>query len=99
MSRMDRGAITTALTERLHAAADPDGLSDLVAPTGRINVVAAPSEAEAAIARLKPLPGYRWIAINAGDLFAVQHRTVGSKVGIIDAAGKVLKAADLPRPK
>lgn len=99
MSRLDRAAITQALSERLKASADPEGLSDLVAPTGRINVVAAPGDAEAAIARLKPLPGYRWIAINGGDLFAVQHRTVGSKVGIIDAAGKVLKAADLPRPK
>lgn len=99
MSRLDRTAITNSLTERLTATADPEGLSDLVAPTGRINVVAAPAEAEAAIARLKPLPGYRWIAINGGDLFAVQHRTLGSKVGIIDAAGKVLKAADLPRPK
>jgi hypothetical protein len=99
MSRLDRAAITASLTEKLSAAADPDGVSDLVAEQGRINVVAEPGELRNAIARLKPLDGYRWVAINAGDLFAVNPMTIGSKVGIMDSNGKVLKAADLPRPK
>ena len=49
--------------------------------------------------RLKPLSGYRWIAINGGDLFGASPKTIGTKIGIVDPTGKVLKAADLPRPK
>ena len=46
-----------------------------------------------------PLRGYRWIAINENDLFAASPLTLGSKVGILGPTGRVLKAADLPRPK
>ena len=99
MSRLDRAAIIESLTATLPATPDPDGVVDLVAAQGRITVVADPSELRGAIARLKPLDGYRWVAINAGDLFAVNPMTIGSKVGIMDSNGKVLKAADLPRPK
>jgi hypothetical protein len=99
MSRLDRAAITESLSARLPAAPDPEGAVDLVAPQGRIIVVAEPAELRDAIARLKPLDGYRWVAINAGDLFAVNPMTIGSKVGVMDSNGKVLKAADLPRPK
>jgi hypothetical protein len=99
VSRLDRAAIIASLGERIGAAPDPDGDADLVASQGRINVAAAPNEIDGAIARLKPLPGYRWIAINGADLFGASPKTIGSKVGILDATGKVLKAADLPRPK
>ena len=99
MARLDRAAIIDSLTAKLHAAADPEGAADLVAAQGRINVVAEPAELRTAIGRLKPLDGYRWVAINAGDLFAVNPMTIGSKVGIMDSNGRVLKAADLPRPK
>ncbi len=99
MSRLDRAAIAASLTAKLSAAADPDGLSDLVAEQGRIMVVAEPTELRSALARLKPLDGYRWVAINAADLFGVNPMTIGSKVGIMDSNGKVLKAADLPRPR
>jgi hypothetical protein len=99
MSRLDRAAIAASLVERIGAAEDPDGQADLVAAQGRINVVATPGDIDAALARFKPVGGYRWIAINGGDLFGVQHKTLGTKVGILDATGKVLKAADLPRPK
>lgn len=98
MSRLDRAAIVAALTDRLGAQADPDGAADLVAPQGRINVAASSADIGPAIDRLKPLPGYRWIAINGGDLFTASPRTIGTKVGIMDPTGKVLKAADLPRP-
>ena len=57
------------------------------------------AEADAAIRRHRDLEGYRWVAINAADLFGVSPKTIGSKVGIMDATGKVLKNADLPRPK
>ena len=99
MSRLDRAAIVAALTDRLGAQPDPDGVADLVAPQGRINVAASSADIGPAIDRLKPLPGYRWIAINGGDLFTASPRTIGTKVGILDPTGKVLKAADLPRPK
>ena len=99
MSRLDRAAIRAALIEKLGATPDPEGSADLVTGDGRIAIAATPAEIDAAIARLKPLQGYRWIAINGGDLFAASPKTIGTKVGIIDANGKTLKAADLPRMK
>jgi hypothetical protein len=99
MSRLDRAAIAAALTAKLTATPDPDGVVDLVASQGRIAIAATPAEIDGAIARLKPLEGYRWIAINGGDLFGASPKTIGTKIGIVDANGKVLKAADLPRPK
>jgi hypothetical protein len=99
VSRLDRAAIAASLAERIHATPDPEGGADLVASQGLIAIAAAPNEIDGAIAKLKPLPGYRWIAINGGDLFSASPKTIGSKVGILDPTGKVLKAADLPRPK
>ena len=99
MSRLDRAGLTAAVTEKLGASPDPEGIADLVASQGRIAIVASTGELDAAITRLKPLQGYRWIAINGGDLFSASPKTIGTKIGIIDQSGKVLKAADLPRPK
>ena len=99
MSRLDRTAIAEALADKLGATADPEGISDLVASQGRINVAATAADVGPAIDRLKPIEGYRWIAINAGDQFTASPKTIGTKVGIIDPTGKVLKAADLPRKK
>jgi hypothetical protein len=99
MSRLDRAAIIESLAPKLSATADPDGLVDLVASQGRIVVVPTLGELRGAIDRLKPLDGYRWVAINAGDLFGVSPMTIGTKVGIMDSNGRVLKAADLPRPR
>jgi hypothetical protein len=99
MARADKAAIVAGLTAAIAAEPDPEGLADLVAKQGRINVAAQPADIGAAIERLKPLPGYRWIAINPADLFTASPMTFGSKVGIMDATGRVLKAADLPRPK
>ena len=99
MSRLDRAGIIVALSKSLPAMPDPDGLADLVASQGRINVAATAAEIKPAIERLKPVGGYRWVAINGGDLFSASPLTIGSKIGILDPTGKVLKAADLPRPK
>lgn len=99
MARSDKTTIVEALSAALSASADPEGLSDLVADKGHINVAAEPAEIGPAIERLKPLPGYRWIAINPSDLFTASPKTIGTKIGIMDATGRVLKAADLPRPK
>ena len=97
--RLDRAAIAAALTEKLGATPDPAGTVDLVASQGSIAIAATPADIDAAINRLKPLQGYRWIAINGGDLFGASPKTIGTKIGIMDASGKTLKAADLPRAK
>ena len=99
MSRLDRDALLAAMTDKLSATPDPEGASDLVSSRGRINIAATAADVGPAIDRLKPLDGYRWVAINGADLFAASPQTVGSKVGLIDQGGRVLKAADLPRPK
>lgn len=99
MTRLDREGIIASLAERLSAAADPDGIADLVASQGRIVVAGTSAEIGPAIDRIRPLEGYRWLAINAADLFAASPKTIGTKVGIMDPSGRVLKAADLPRRK
>ncbi len=99
MARLGRDALVTAISAAVGATPDPEGAADLVAERGRINVAASASELKDAIGRLAPLRGYRWIAINDNDLFAASPLTLGTKVGILGPTGKVLKAADLPRPK
>jgi hypothetical protein len=99
VARLDHDALLTAVTASLDATPDPDGLADLVASRGRINVAATGADIAPAIKRLVPLEGYRWIAINAGDLFTASPLTMSTKVGILDPTGRVLKAADLPRKK
>lgn len=99
MARLDRAGILAEVSARLSATPDPEGVADLVAQQGRIVVAATAADIAPAIARLKPAPGYRWIVINQGDLFSASPATIGTKIGIMDPTGKVLKAADLPRPK
>ena len=99
MARLDREGLLTAISAALSATPDPEGVADLVASKGRINVAATGAEIGPAIKRLVPLQGYRWLAINAGDLFTASPLTMSTKVGILDPTGRVLKAADLPRAK
>jgi hypothetical protein len=99
VSRLDREGLIQAISEKLSAAPDPEGVADLVASRGLINVAASVAEIGPALDRLKPLEGYRWLAINTGDLFVANPRTIGTKVGIIDPSGKVLKNADLRRQR
>ena len=99
MPRLEREAMVTAISAVLGATPDPEGAADLVAQRGHLNVAASPAELKTAIQRLVPLRGYRWIVINAGDLFVASPLTLGTKVGILDPTGRVLKAADLPRAK
>ena len=99
MSRLDTAALTQKAIELHGASPDPSGEADLVAERGQIVVAADPSEFKAAFKRLKKVNGYRWIVINRDDLFAANNLSIGSKAGILDADGNVLKAADLPRKK
>ena len=96
---MDREAMVAAISAAIAATPDPEGTADLVADRGHINIAASAGELKSAIQRLAPLRGYRWIVINADDLFGASPLTLGTKVGILDPTGRVLKAADLPRPK
>lgn len=99
MSRLDRAGLIAALAAKLAATPDPDGVVDLVWAKGRIVAAGSSTEIRGAIDRVRPLDGYRWLAINGGDLFTASPSTLGTKVGILDENGRVLKAADLPRPK
>lgn len=99
MARLDREGLLASAITALQAAPDPDGVADLVASKGRINVAATGAEIGPAIKRLASVGGYRWLVINAADLFAASPQTLGTKVGLLDPTGRVLKAADLPRPK
>jgi hypothetical protein len=99
MARLDREAMVSAISAAISATPDPEGTADLVAERGHVNVAATAAELKSAIQRLVPLRGYRWVVINAGDLFAASPLTLGTKVGILDPSGRVLKAADLPRAK
>lgn len=99
MSRLDRDALLASAIAALQATADPDGDADLVASKGRINVAATTADVGPAIRRLANVAGYRWLVINTADLFAASPLTIGTKVGLLDPSGRVLKAADLPRPK
>jgi hypothetical protein len=99
MARLDREAMVSAISAAISATPDPEGTADLVAERGHVNVAATAAELKSAIQRLVPLRGYRWVVINAGDLFAASPLTLGTKVGILDPTGRVLKAADLPRAK
>jgi hypothetical protein len=99
VARLDRDGLLRSISEALRASPDPTGAADLVADRGHINVAVSSGELKAAIERLRPLSGYRWIAINAADLFAASPLTLGTKVGILDPTGRVLKNADLPRAR
>jgi hypothetical protein len=99
VARLDHDGLVAAITSAIGATPDPDGVSDLVARQGHLNVASGSAEIGPAIARLAPLQGYRWLVINAGDLFTASPLTLGTKVGLMDPTGRVLKAADLPRPK
>lgn len=99
MSRLNQAQLMDAATEFLSAQPDPSGAADLLSEKGAVVVAADAADFKAAFKRLKKLEGYRWIVINGGDLFAANPLSIGSKAGIIDATGAVLKAADKPRKK
>ena len=99
MARLDRDGLMKAISQAISASPDPTGTADLVAERGHLNVAASAADVKSAIQRLAPLSGYRWIVINAGDLFTASPLTLGTKVGILDATGRVLKNADLPRAR
>lgn len=99
MSKLDNDALRAAAMEALDARPDDSGAADLTCSRGSVVVAADPADFKAAFKRLKKVDGYRWIVINRDDLFAANTLSIGSKAGILDASGAVLKAADVPRRK
>ena len=99
MSRLDTAALAAKLVEREGATPDESGAADYVSDRGSIVIAGDSSELKSAFKRLKKVDGYRWIVINREDLFAANPLSLGSKAGILDADGNVLKAADIPRKR
>ena len=99
MARLNQARLTAAVVEVLNAEPDPTGAADLIGPKGSIVVAADPAGFKAAFKRIKKVDGYRWVVINREDLFAANTLSLGSKAGIIDADGAILKAADVPRKR
>ncbi len=99
MSRLDHDALTAAVAAAVGATADASGAADLVFDKGSIVVAASVDDLKGAFKRVKKIDGYRWVAINRADLFGANPLSLGSKAGIIDAHGEILKNADIPRRK
>lgn len=99
MARLDQDQLVAAAVAFLDAEPDPTGKADLIAAKGSVVVAAEQADIKAAFKRIKKVDGYRWVVINREDLFAANTLSLGSKAGIYDAEGAVLKAADIPRKK
>lgn len=99
MARLDQDQLVAAAKGFLNAEPDPTGKADLVGEKGSVVVAADPAGMKAAFKRIKKVDGYRWVVINREDLFAANTLSLGSKAGLLDAEGAVLKQADIPRKK
>ena len=99
MARLDHDQLLAAATANHNATPDPSGEADLVCDKGSLLIVADPADLKAAFKRAKKMPGYKWVVINSGDIFAANPMSLGSKAGIFDEAGNMLKNADVPRKK
>ena len=99
MSRLNTDQLTQAAIDNLSAAPDPSGEADLVRGDEKIIIAAEQGGLKDAFKRAKKLSGtgLRWVVINREDVFAANTFSLGSKAGIYDANGAVLKAAALPR--
>ena len=99
MSRMTEDQLRQAMVDKLSAEPDPTGKADLVCSKGALGIAADHKQIKKTVKRLRPLMSYRFLVINRGDLFAASPATIGTKIGIIDGNGSLLKAADLPRKR
>lgn len=97
MARMSHEQLRDSMISRLDAEADPSEQADLVCAKGSLGIVADRKQIKKTVKRLRKVDGYRYLVINRADLFAVSPATIGTKIGILDGGGSLLKAADLPR--
>jgi len=100
MPRLAQAELLDAAQQLLNGQPDPDGNVDLICEKGSVIVAAEPTDMKSAFKRIKKVAaGYRWVVINREDLFAANSLSIGSKAGIMDAEGDILKNADIPRRK
>lgn len=100
MGRFGRDELLALAQDKLDVEPDPTGAFDLVGPGGSVIVAPEPDDMKQAFKRIKKAkPGYRWVIINRQDLFAANSLSLGSKAGIMDGEGGILKNADIPRKK
>lgn len=99
MARMTHDQLQQAMIDKLSAEPDPSGQADLICSKGSLGIAADHKQIKKTVKRLRPLMTYRFLVINRGDLFAASPATIGTKIGILDANGSLLKAADLPRKR
>ncbi|MXZ05932.1 MAG: hypothetical protein F4Y75_00195 [Acidimicrobiia bacterium] len=97
MAPLNRDQLEQAMVEKFSAEPDESGQADLVCSKGYLGIAADRTQIKPAVKRLRSIHGYRFLVINRGDLFAANPATIGSKIGILDENGSLLKAADLPR--
>ena len=95
MPRLTRQELIDRLCDLLQGTPDPTHEVDVRLAKGAMIVAATPGEIPAAVERLKPLLGYRFLGIHHDDLFAASRATVQTKIGILDETGATLKAADV----
>src|SRR2546425_7616127 len=69
MERLTHQQLIQRLCERFQGTLDPTGEVDVRFPGGVIVVAATPEEIPAAVQRLKPLLGYRFLGVHRADLF------------------------------
>lgn len=99
MARLNHDQMVAAATEVLGASADETGNADLVFDKGQLLLAAELNDMKKIFKRAKKLEGYKWVMINGADLVLANTLSIGSKAGILDVEGKVLKNADIPRKK
>ncbi len=96
---MTHDQLRDSMVSRLAAEPDPSGQADLVCSKGSLGIAADRKQIKKTVKRLRSVDGYRYLVINRADLFAANPATIGTKIGILDGAGSLLKAADLPRQR
>lgn len=99
MAAMTYEQLEQAMIDKLGAEPDPSGQADLICSKGALGIAADHKQIKKVVKRLRPLMSYRFLVINRGDLFAASPATIGTKIGILDPNGSMLKAADLPRKR
>lgn len=95
MPRLTRQELIDRLCQRLQGTPDPTGQVDVRMSGGVIVVAPTVDDIPGAVARLKPLLGYRFLAVHRDDLFVASRATVQTKIGILDETGATLKAPDV----
>lgn len=92
MSRLDRDGLIAAAISVIDGEVDASGVADVVSSSAAIVVASDAAALKEAFKRAKKIKGYPWIMINRQDLFAANPLSLGSRAGIYDASGAVLKA-------